>query len=35
MKQDDYFWVDFDHFLNEHCFLEAAGAVLKIGSSIK
>jgi len=34
-EQDDYFWVNlFDHF-NWALFLEAAGAVLKIGLSLK
>ena len=33
-KRDDYFWVDFDHFWRAP-FLEAAGAVAKIGLSLK
>jgi len=33
-KREDYFWVDFDHFFNRAVFLEAAGAVLKIGLSL-
>ena len=35
MKQDFYFWVDFDHFWSENHFFEAAGAVIEIGLSLK
>jgi len=34
-KQEDYFWDNFDHFWIEQYFLEAAGTVMKIGSSLK
>ena len=32
---DDNFWVNFDHFWSEYHFFEAAGAVAKIGLSLK
>ncbi len=34
-KRNGYLCVNFDHFLNRASFLKAAGALLKIGSSIK
>jgi hypothetical protein len=34
-QQDDYFQVNFDHFYSKCYFLEAAGAVAKIGLSLK